>query len=323
MSQMLLIDDIVPVADRAAPQRQQRPMTSRLSTGVVPYLFLLPAAVTLFVWVYRPLAETIQLSFYRWNMLPTSEKEWVGWDNYRDMLELPELGQSIGVTVWMMIGLIPFTIILPVIMSILTQRLGSGSRDAYRGAIFLPVLITPVVTAAVWRWLLSTNGGVYQQPLEWVGLDPINWFRKENSALIAVILIAGWKMLGFATLMVTAGLSNVDPAYVEAAAVDGAKPGRILRRITLPLLSPTLTFMALMTVLLTAQWLFPLIELLTTGGPSGATTNIYYLLYKMGFTSFDVGLSSAAGVMFFGVFTVIALVCLRLMDRWSFYEGQS
>lgn len=297
------------------------PLVPRLAAAAVPYALLVPAALTLAIWVYRPLTRTIELSFHEWNLMPNSPSEWVGGRNYRDILRLPELRRSLAVTGWMMLGLVPFTIVLPVVAALTTQQMGSRGRSLYRAALFVPVLVTPVVTAAVWRWLLSTSGGVYQLPLEWLGRDPINWFRDARPALLAVITVAGWKMLGFATLLVSAGTSSIDASYHEAAAIDGASARRIRWRITLPLLSPTLTFMGLMTVLLTAQWVFPLIQLLTQGGPAGATTNIYFLLYTMGFTSFDAGRSSAAGVVFFVAFGLLALGCLALMDKLSFYDN--
>ncbi|WP_205528707.1 carbohydrate ABC transporter permease [Desertimonas flava] len=326
MTTLVLVPAVpVPVADDGAVHdstalARRRPMATRVAAYAIPYLLLAPAALTLAIWTYRPLASTIGLSFHDWNLLPTTPKEWVGTRNYAEILRLPELRRSLGITGWMMLGLVPFTLVIPTVVALVTHRMGTRSRNLYRAALFVPVLITPVVAAAVWRWLLSTSGGVYQQPLEWLGRDPVNWFRDARPALVAVVLVAGWKMLGFATLMVSAGVSSIDPSYQEAASIDGASDRRIRWRVTLPLLSPTLTFMGLMTVLLTAQWLFPLIQLLTQGGPAGATTNVYYLLYTMGFTSFDAGRSSAAGVLFFAAFGILAVGCLKLMDKLSFYD---
>ncbi|MFT3854672.1 MAG: sugar ABC transporter permease [Ilumatobacteraceae bacterium] len=321
---MLLVPARDPAAGATATEvlpARRRPFLARAAAYAVPYLLLAPAAITLGVWVYRPLVETVQLSFYKWNLLPTQPKVGVGWHNFKDILGLPELRRAVTVSGWTMLGLVPFTLVLPTVAALATQRMRPRSRSIYRAAVFLPVLITPVVAAAVWRWLLSTSGGIYQKPFEWFGGEPVNWFREARPALIAVTLVAGWKLLGFATLMVSAGVSSIDPSYHEAAAIDGASERRIRWRITLPLLSPTLTFMGLMTVLLASQWLFPLIQLLTQGGPAGATTDIYYLLYSMGFSSYDAGRSSAAGVLFFVGFGVIAVGCIKLMDRLSFYDN--
>jgi multiple sugar transport system permease protein len=94
-----------------------------------------------------------------------------------------------------------------------------------------------------------------------------------------------------------------------------------VRYITLPLLSPTIMFMLLLTVLLSAQWAFPLINVLTQGGPLDNTTNIYYLLWEFGFRNFNVGISSASAVLFFIGFGILALLCTRLIDRFSFYDS--
>src|SRR3546814_4697177 len=103
------------------------------------------------------------------------------------------------------------------------------------------------------------------------------------------------------------GLAGINPDYASAASLDGASEATITRKITLPLLSPTLVFLALMTILLGAQWAYPVIDILTQGGPSGASTNIYYLLYQFGFQNFDAGLSAAAGTPFFIGFGIIAV----------------
>lgn len=121
-------------------------------------------------------------------------------------------------------------------------------------------------------------------------------------------------------LVVSAGLTGINPDYAEAAQVDGASRGQILRWITLPMLSPTLAFLLLMTVLLSAQWTFPLIDTLTQGGPAGSTTTVYYLLWDYGFHSYDAGLGAAAGVIFFIGFVLVAAVLVRLSDRLSHYD---
>jgi multiple sugar transport system permease protein len=122
-------------------------------------------------------------------------------------------------------------------------------------------------------------------------------------------------------LIVTAGLAAISPEYHEAATVDGASRWQLFRRITLPLLSPTLLFMVITSVLLSSQIIFPLLTSLTQGGPSNATTDIYYLLYTFGFSSFNVGLASATAVLFFIVFGIIAVILVQLLERFSIYDS--
>src|SRR5262249_39911161 len=162
-------------------------------------------------------------------------------------------------------------------------------RNLYRVIIFTPVLMAPVVVAIVWRWIMNPSHGVLNLMLEAVfGIEPINWFMDAKVAIWAIIAITGWKVIGFRVLIFFAGLTQVTRHYLDAARVDGATRWQTIRHITLPLLSPTIMFMLLLTVLLSAQWAFPLINVLTQGGPRDGTTNIYYLLWQFGFRSFNV-----------------------------------
>jgi multiple sugar transport system permease protein len=122
-------------------------------------------------------------------------------------------------------------------------------------------------------------------------------------------------------LIFSAGLTNINREYVEAAQLDGATGWQIARYITLPLLSPTVLFMLLLTVIHSAQWTFPLINVLTGGGPVNATTNVYFLLWEFGFHNFNVGFTSAAAVLFFAAFGVVAWTFTWLADRYSFYDA--
>ncbi len=185
----------------------------------------------------------------------------------------------------------------------------------------MPTLVTPIVTATVWLWLLDPTGGPVHKLLHALGIGPDNWFSSPTWALPAIIGITGWQMLGFAVLIVSAGLSGINGDYAAAAATDGASRRQITWRITLPLLSPSLLFLVLMTILLSAQLTFPLIDSLTQGGPDNGTTSVYYLLWQYAFNDFDAGFSAAAGIVFFLVFAAVALVLVKLADRFSFHDN--
>ncbi|MBY8861194.1 sugar ABC transporter permease [Nocardia sp. CA2R105] len=305
-------DDPRPVA--------RRPLLRRLASGATPYLYLIPALAGLVVWVYSPLVQTIELSFYDWNLVPTTPARPAGWSNYVEAFNLPQLGRATVNTVVYLLALLPFTIVIPVVVVLLSQRVHGRARAFYRTAIFAPYLIAPVVTAIVWRWLLDPNGGLVNQILGLFGIAPISFLRDPKWAMWSIVVIVGWQLLGFAVLVVSAGLSGISDDYAAAARTDGATERQITRRITLPLLSPTLLFMATLTVLAAAQLMFPMIQTLTQGGPGDSTTNLYYLLYDTAFGSFDVGLASAASVLFFLGFGLIAWGAVWLMDRWSFHD---
>lgn len=288
--------------------------------GLAPYLYVLPGVALVAIWVYVPLAQTANYSVYDWNLLPTSPATFVGLDNYTDVLALPEMRAAVTNTVLYILAGLVFLVVLPTAAVLLVRRLGRRASTAYQALIFLPYLVTPVATGALWRWLFAEGTGAIPRWASSVGIELGNVFRDPDASLWAIVVILGWQMIGFGVLMVSAGHAGIDPAYADAAAVDGASVNRITWTITMPLLSPTLAFLGLMAVLLVAQWSFPLIDLLTGGGPGSSSTNVYHLLYVFGFQNFDAGISAAAGVLFFVVFSVIALIFVELSERLSFFD---
>jgi multiple sugar transport system permease protein len=220
------------------------------------------------------------------------------------------------------LGLLPFSVALPLAIAILISDIGGRWRSFYRAILFLPVLIAPIVVGVVWRWLLHPTAGVLNLALSGLlGNEPIDVFHEPSFAIWAIVGITAWELLGFSVLIFSAGLTGINREYVEAAQLDGASPWQVAWFVTLPLLSPTVLFMVLLTVILSAQWTFPLINVLTAGGPENATTNVYYLLWVFGFHNFNVGFSSAAAVLFFLVFGAVAWIFSWLADRFSFYDA--
>ena len=287
---------------------------------VLPWLYIAPVAAILLVWTYIPLVEAFQLSFYQWNMLPTSPKTYVGLQNYERLLALPEMRRALWNTALYIIGLFPLRVILPLAFALLTQDLTGPLRNLYRALIFVPMIVAPVVAAILWRWLLNEDHGVVNQIMSALGFSRIGFLNDPDYALATLTWITGWKLIGFSTLLFSAANAGINHAYIEAARMDGASRWQIVRDIRLPLLSPTILLLTMMTILFGAQWSFVYINVLTGGGPLKSTTNIFYLLWEYGFETLAAGWSSAAGMITFAGFSVIALVCLALMRRFAFHD---
>ncbi|MDE1995714.1 MAG: sugar ABC transporter permease, partial [Rhizobiaceae bacterium] len=306
-------DLVQPLA--AAPRLASR------GAGIAPWLYLAPALVLLLMWTYIPLAETFRLSFYQWNMLPTSPQRFVGFSNYTRIFALSEMRTALWNTLLYTIGLFPMSVIIPLFVAILTQDLKGRSRTLYRTLIFVPMIVPPVVAAILWRWLLSDDHGLVNTVLGVLGFRPIGFLTDPNYALITLTWITGWKLIGFSTLLFSAANGGLNPSYVEAARIDGASRWQIIRDIRLPLLSPTILLLSMMTILFGAQWSFAYINVLTNGGPLKSTTNIFYLLWQYGFETLSAGWSSAAGMITFLGFAIIAFFCLRFMKRHAVYDN--
>ncbi|WP_082392757.1 carbohydrate ABC transporter permease [Nocardia arizonensis] len=308
-----------PVTDGSRPAvtaSRTRSLLRRGLRGLVPYLYLSPALAMLVIWTYRPLFQAVELSTYSWNLLPSAPMKPVGTANYERLFDLPAFWDSLGRTAVLIGGLLPFTVILPVALALAGRKVGQRARTVYQALIFAPFLVAPVAAGAVWRWLLHPGGGVVGR----ITGSHRNWVYDVDTAQAVIIVITGWQLLGFAVLVVWAGLAGISPDYDEAARVDGASSSQIRRWITMPMLSPTLLFLVLTTVLLTPTLTFPIIDSMTQGGPSQATTNIYYLLWDYAFHSFDAGLSAAAGVLLFVGFGVLAGGLVWLSERVSFHD---
>lgn len=288
---------------------------------VTPWLYLAPAVLTLAIWIYWPLIDASRLSFYEWNMLPTTPPTYVGWQNYTNIFALPKFWQALWNTGIYIIGLLPIAVLIPLAIAIYTHDLPARARNFYRAIIFVPMIIAPVVAAAVWRWLLDPGHGMVNEAITLFGFRSVRFLQDPKIAIWTIIVITGWKLIGFSTLILSAANANINPSLVEAARMDGASKWEIVRDIRLPLLRSTVLFLVLMTILLGAQWSFSYIHVLTGGGPLGATTNIFYILWDFGFSSLSVGWSSAAAVILFLGFGVVAFVLFRLMDRYSFHDN--
>ena len=286
-----------------------------------PWLFIAPVVMSLGLWVYLPLIQEFILSFYEWNLLPNSPKEFVGLENYESLIRLPEMRYAIWNTLLYILGIFPMSVILPLGIALFTQNLGGWSRDIYRTLIFVPMIIAPVVVAIIWRWLLNKDHGLINVWIDVFGFTKIGFLEEKNYALSTLIFITGWKLIGFSTLIFSAANANIDKSYIEAAKMDGATHWQIVCNIRLPLLSPSIFLLSMMTILLGSQWSFIYINILTHGGPLKSTTNIYYLLWEYGFGSLSVGWSAAAGVIAFSGFSVIAYFCMRLMNKRAIYDN--
>jgi multiple sugar transport system permease protein len=294
-----------------SPHRLRAPLFG----WVAPLLFLAPAFGTLALWVYWPLIETFRLSFYEWNLLPTVDPVFVGWDNYRNLLALAEMRTAAWNTVIYTFGLLPLTVALPLLIALATREAVGRAGAVYRALIFVPMIIAPVVVAVIWRWLLNPDHGIVNKLLTAVGLPAVRFLQDPDTAIWAIIFITGWKLMGFSALLFSAAMTGIDRSLIEAARIDGASEGQISRKIIIPLVTPTLLFLSMLTVLHGAQWSFVYINVLTQGGPRQSTTNLYYLLWEYGFSSFAIGWSTAAGVLLFAAFSLFAAIGLRVMMR--------
>jgi len=312
-----------PLAGKPSIVRKDSRRFRRTLRKLKPYLYLLPAMLLLGIWMYKPLLNTFYLAFHKWSMVPGTDPAFVGWDNFSRLLQNQNFIDSIGNTVFYTIGLLPFSILVPVLLASVTHRMEGRMKNVYRALFFIPMILAPVSVSAIWRWLFHPSNGLVNATLLKLGVisQPIAYFSEPGIAKWLILFITGWKMIGFSTLMFSAALTNINREYYEAASIDGAGSLQQFYRLTIPLLSPMILFMLTMSILFSSQWTFAYIDILTTGGPYGTSTNVYYEMYKYAFSNLNAGFSAAAALLFFIVFGLISLTLNQLSRKYSFYDN--
>jgi len=323
MSQALETSYAPPMPGKPSIARNRSLNGAKLWRKLKPYLYLLPALLLLGIWMYRPLLNTFYLAFHKWGMVPGTSPEFVGFDNFTRLMENKSFISSIGNTLFYTVGLLPFSILIPLLLAAVTHQMEGRMKNVYRALFFVPMILAPVSVSAIWRWLFHPSNGLVNDVLLQLGAisQPIAYFSDPSFAKWLILFITGWKMIGFSTIMFSAALTGINREYYEAAAIDGASSLKQFYRLTVPLLSPMILFMLTMSILFSSQWTFAYIDILTTGGPYGTSTNIYYEMYKYAFSNLNAGFSAAAALLFFIVFGVISLTLNQLSRKYSFYDN--
>ena len=311
---------VSPSLPRASAQPRQG---MRLGRKLKPYLFLLPALALILFWVYKPLVQTLSLALCRWTMVPGTEPQFVGLSNFARLLTNKDFLPAVLNTLFYTVGMLPFAVIIPLLLAVATQNVNEKARRVYRALYFIPMIMAPVATSTIFQWLCAPGTGLLNRLLSALGVVEAgaSFFTDPQLCRVIILLISGWKMLGFSTILFSAALTGVNTQYYEAARLDGAGAFRQFWDVTLPMISPTIMLLVMMSVLFSSQWTFAYIDVLSQGGPYGMSTNIYYLLYKFAFNDMNVGLCAAAATMFMVFFGILALLLQRANRKLAFYDN--
>lgn len=261
------------------------------------WLLLLPTLVTLGVFTFYPAVHSLYLSFFDFNAFMT-KKVFVGFDNYRLLALSPAYWQSLWVTFkFVLITAIPSVLLALGIATALDAN--PYGQNALRTIFLLPVAVSSAMAAMLWVFIYNPTSGYLNYAIhEILGVDGPNWLGETQWALAAVSITTIWKEIGFNVIFFLAGFASVPPELKEAAALDGANPVRTYWHVTLPILSPTILFVSVVTVLNSFQS-FGQIHILTAGGPAGSTSTLVYNLYRDAFQNFQTGSSAAQAVILF------------------------
>jgi multiple sugar transport system permease protein len=293
----------------------------RRSPGASPWwalVFVGPTALGIAVFYLWPTVRTLIISFTKSG--PFGSSEWVGIENYTRLFQDPELiGALRNTAIYTVIALIGIP--LAVGIAALLNTAGLQGRSAYRTLYFIPVVTMPAAIALVWRMIYNGDYGVLNSALAVVGIDGRSWLTDPSTALVAIAVVGIWAGLGTNIVIFLAGLQGIPDTIMEAADLDGAGPIRKFFSITIPLLSPSIFFVSVISVIGALQVFDLIYMMLGRSNPAMPNTRtVVYLFYEAGFLDNDRGYAAAIAFLLLVIILVLTVVQFRLQKRWVHYE---
>lgn len=286
--------------------------------------FMLPSFIGMIIFSLLPIITAIGLSFTDWSglgefSLSTITNNFIGLKNYKQLLGNAEFWMSVGHVLYFIALYIPLAFISAMLVALILNSSKKVS-GVLRVLYYIPVLTSWVAASLIWRWVLSSQYGVLNSILSVFGITGPDWLTNKYWAMPGIVLASVWKDMGYYGLYIFGGLRGIDPTYYEVARVDGANKRTILFKITIPLLSPTLFYCLIMS-LINAFQLFPQVQIMTGGGPNGATQVPVERIYTYAFSYFKMGYASAYSWLLFVIILILTLIQLKAQKAWVHYEA--
>jgi len=302
----------------APPRRRRRGVRGWVrGGGLTTLLFLTPLLFSFILFSWRPIVDAAIMAFQHTNLV--SAPEWVGLDNFVNVLNDPLLGKAIVNTLWFALLALIFGYPLPLLAAVLMSEV-RRARGLYSALAYLPVVVPPVVGALLWKFFYdASETGVFNTIIGWFGAGPLPWLQDQASAMPSLVLFATWSAAGGTIIIYLAALVGVAPELYDAAEVDGAGVWRKVWHVTLPQLRGVLLVTFILQIIGTAQvFLEP--YLFTGGGPANSTLTVLLLIYRYAFENSlggDYGSATALSIMLALFLAAFSAVYFRLTRSWS------
>ncbi len=301
--------------ERVLPAPRGRGLKNRPWQDYALFLVLVvPNLVLLTLFVYRPLADNIRLSFTDWNIADPVATP-IGFDNYVEWWGREDSWKVVSNTVIFTVAAVAVSMALGLALALLLDRKLFG-RNVVRSAIFAPFVISGAAIGVAFQFIFDPSFGLVQDVLHRVGVDKVpDFYQDPHWALFMVTITYIWKNLGYTFVIYLAALQGVRAELLEAAEMDGASRWTTFTKVLLPQLRPT-TFFLSITVLLNSLQVFDIINVMTRGGPLGnGTTTMVFQVYEESFRNFRAGYGATVATIMFVVLLVVTLIQVRVMDR--------
>ncbi len=282
------------------------------NTNITAITFILPAVLGTFIFIIIPVICSFGLSFAKWDLLHPIT--FAGLDNYKQIINDAVFWQILLNTIVFALSTSFFGVIIPLILASIINT-GIRGSEFFKTAYFLPFITPMIVFGIVWGWIFDPNIGLLNKIIQ---LN-INWLYDTKFAMPAIIIVSVWKLIGYNMIIFLSTLSSISNNLFEAAKIDGANSFQIFKNITVPLLSPTIFFVVIITAISSFQ-VFDLIYLMTQGGPFNSTNVLVYSIYQNAFEYFNVGKASALAYILFTIILVLTLFQWKIRKKVVYNE---
>lgn len=307
-----------PVRARAVRLRRTGTLSGlKWRENVLAYAFLGPSLLLFAIFFFYPMLKTVYLSLHATD--PTGRVAgYVGWDNFSYLFRNPQFLQGLQVTALFALLTVPTGIALALVLAALTNGKTRGIK-LFQFAFSLPVVLSVGSASVIWMFLYHPTLGTLNYFLSLLHIAPVSWLVDPKWALVSVSIMTVWMNLGFQYIVLSSGLRGIPDEIYESARIDGAGPLRLFGRILLPLLSPTLFFLAVVSVIGSFQS-FGQINILTRGGPMNSTNVLVYSIYQEAFVNFRFGSGSAQALVLFAIIFILTLVQFAWLEKKVHYQ---
>ena len=296
------------------PRRRRGP---RAGEGWWALLFLAPTLIGLTLLSAGPILASFGISLTKWDLL--TPPQFVGLDNFVSLVNDSRFLVSLRNTAFYTLLSVPIGMALALGLALALNQSLRGIA-LIRTAYFLPVVTSATAVGLVWAWIYSPNNGLLNQFIGIVGLPPQKWISDPFWAMPSIIVMSIWQGLGINVIIFLAGLQAIPQEYYDAAAVDGAARWSRFRSVTLPLLTPSLFFTGILSLIGSFQIFDQVYILARPGKPTEATITLVYFIYESGFKFFRMGEAAAASWILFLIVAVLTVIYFRSQKRWVHYQ---
>jgi len=294
-------------------------MSYKFKHKYLPYLLLVPTFIVIFLFIYYPMIRTFEISLHKTLFMGT-RRLYVGLENYGQLLQSEEYRYSFFLTFIFSFTVVAIAMPLAFVMSVLANQKILGARF-FRTALIWPYALSPAIAGTILLFIFNPTVGILNYFLEIsLNIRP-DWISSRQLAYFMVVVTAVWKQLGYNIVFFLAGLQNVPGELVESAQIDGANVVQRYWKIVIPIMSPTIFFLATMNLIYSFFGTFGLIDVMTQGGPVDATNILVYNMYQDAFRFGQTGFAGAQSVILFAIVTIIMILQFKFAGRKVHYAG--